>query len=1053
MQQRISNFGDASLYLHTGHQLSELIITSHGLTDFFNQLLKASTVIPGSHQSFTATGLTDRLLMDGPVFPAYLALMQICIGIGAGTPGFDGHCLQIASFNAFFDSLHCVLIYYLGRLVFSKKVGLAAGLLFAVYPPAILTTQQCYSEPFAGFILTAWICLGFLTLQRHTKPSSRYLVPISFGASTALLLLTRPAFSMMPIFAFAAVVLAIKYYKKMEPPSAVQTKPAVPAQSYVQSPDGVKPEPKVEQPPVTNIAFSTSYTKPIGVTKPPSVIVIDDYSKNAKGPDVETSTEESTDFSPPPVTESEEASKEATVESASEPNPEASEPAVETSESSPETLEPIGETSEPTAETTSEIEQPDTKPSTPPTTPLIPKSLQIRLACFLIGIVTVMGTWVGFTCAVTGKAQLINRAPEYNLFIGNQLIEDGWKTIPIVEGVPDSVGKALGSIGQAFVSHPIEFLSLQIRKLGRLWLGGWNDFQFDLFGVSRHSQAVWHGLMLWFAFIGAAMSCVVPKSKREHIKTSVLVAVVLFHFTYTMFEPVSRYCMTAMPSIMILAAYSLSIILSASPIRPFRILIHFAALIFFFGLLAGFASNLPTLLNIFPPTWLPFARVVDAGIFACAWIVLGAWASLFLKNEFRVVRLGVLLCAVITCVHMLGDPEWREWFVELRTIRQVVTQEVFVPEKSEDRTAPGWRHVFVLVDIESPDSVPPMAVMVNGVPIAEPLLTWFQVSRRKDVLEGLAQEGSAMGRDPRSFRQWWAFPVPSELLKFGDNNRIQVAITSDDVPIGHRLFGDYERPHQDDSGESTTMPSFNTVSFTKGFATYGTGEPRIYANQRLSGRTMRASLAVGKDTTTSDLSLEHGRQIGSYRIRVAVPYPKAGTQKEPGQDQGTFAALSDSNRMLLLVRDERRVSGSDPNTFFLGEKATLVPSGLLPGTRIYLSAELRNPKNKSACGVTLRLQGTDKEGKTREWTSAVAASRIAVGPQWKKYALCDFIPDDMLALTDLSASVMVLPFPPDKIFLHHDRTKRDIVFVRNLSLTLLDAVDVPEPQDCDWLFY
>lgn len=1056
MQHRICNFGDASLYLIAGHQLSELVVTSHGIADFFNHLMRPATVVAGSFQSFSATGLTDRILMDGPVYPTYLALMQLVLGIGAGKPAFDGYCLQIATFNAVVDALHCILIYYVGRLAFGRNIGLIAGLLFAVYPPAILTTQQCYSEPFAGVVLTAWTALGMLSLQRHLRVPYRFVVSAGFGVLTGILILARPPFLLLPAIVLGAMVLAAMRFKRAHTPHADSKQ--VPAMESAKADSGVQEKIPTadEQRPVTNISFSTSYAKTTGVAKPPSVITYDTADSNEQTePESGTSGEfDATPDATPdqqPTEDSKEDSKEgAEAELASTAE---SEPiAKPESEAKPETTE---EATPPTPK------QPE-KPKTPPAKPLISKTYQQLIACFLAGFLVIGGLWSAYTCAVTGKFQpVIKRAPAYNLFVGNQVALDGWKTNPIVEGIPDSVSDATASIAKSFFRHPIKFCSMELRKLSRLWLGGWNDFQFDLFGISRQHQAVWHGLMLWCGFVGAAVILFRRSSKREFIRAIMLVSIVAFHCIYCLFEPVSRYCMTAMPSIMILAAISICSLLKTRPLRPFRLALFVAAIILFFNQQASFASSLPSLMGVFPPAWLGFARFVDASIFALGWILVGAWTSVYCKNEFKSVRVGALVCAFFAYVHLLGDSEWREWFVELRTIRQVVTQEVFIPADSQE--ALNWKQVFVLVDIHSPNSVPPMAVMVNGVPVAEPLLTWFQVSCRKDILEGFAMQGSAMGKDPRSFRQWWAFPIPVEQLKFGDNNRIQLAITADDVPVGHRLFGDYERPRAGDAGEVQMLPSFNTVSFTKGFATFGTGESRIYENQRLGGRTMRASLAVGKDSNTSDLSLEHGRQVGAYRVRVAVPYKKAESQQEQ-QGQANISTaqaetlsavtpLFDSNRMLLVARAEHRVSGSDPNTFFLGQKPVSVPSGLRTGTRIHLAAELMHPKTPSECSVTLRLQGIDKQGLKQEWTPLVTPTRITAIPQWRKHTLCDIIPDEVLGWSNLTASVVVSPFPSDKFWLHGRQALRDMVFARNVSLVLLDAIDVPPPQDCEWRFY
>lgn len=87
------------------------------------------------------------------------------------------------------DAGTCVLIYYLARDLFGKRVGLVAGLVACVYPALYIYTGWMYTESLFTFLQAA-ICYCVLRIQRSHGRSRRLW--ILCGVLLGLISLTRP---------------------------------------------------------------------------------------------------------------------------------------------------------------------------------------------------------------------------------------------------------------------------------------------------------------------------------------------------------------------------------------------------------------------------------------------------------------------------------------------------------------------------------------------------------------------------------------------------------------------------------------------------------------------------------------------------------------------------------------------------------------------------------------------------------------------------------------------------------------------------------------------
>lgn len=163
------------------------------------------TPSPNQMNALLSEKLADRLLLDGPAYPAYLALLQGLVHIDLSQPKqqYLQFAQSFALFNSVIDALISPLAVLIAFSVFRRRVtALIAGLFWAIYTPAIVATPLCYSEPFATFVLALWFYLA-LNFSAKLKSSKKNMIAsiaiaLAFGVVTGVVMLTRPSFAALP---------------------------------------------------------------------------------------------------------------------------------------------------------------------------------------------------------------------------------------------------------------------------------------------------------------------------------------------------------------------------------------------------------------------------------------------------------------------------------------------------------------------------------------------------------------------------------------------------------------------------------------------------------------------------------------------------------------------------------------------------------------------------------------------------------------------------------------------------------------------------------------
>lgn len=221
MEHRICHFGDAYNFLRSGSALLKAVAESKSPSDVLNIFFHPAPPTGELLQAMTSMNLTERLLIDGPVFPAWLAFIEWVSGVNPTNPVFDTVSVKLCLCNSILDALCCVGIYVCGRLAFNKRIALLGATLFALYPAAIINTQHCYSEPFSYAALTAWLALVLtLSLRHGVRYWQRVLAFAALGVTTAVLMLSKPAFVLLPPIV-AAVIFALRLPTLLKRPASL----------------------------------------------------------------------------------------------------------------------------------------------------------------------------------------------------------------------------------------------------------------------------------------------------------------------------------------------------------------------------------------------------------------------------------------------------------------------------------------------------------------------------------------------------------------------------------------------------------------------------------------------------------------------------------------------------------------------------------------------------------------------------------------------------------------------------------------------------------------
>ncbi len=347
----------------------------------------------------------------------------------------------------------------------------------------------------------------------------------------------------------------------------------------------------------------------------------------------------------------------------------------------------------------------------------------------LAGLMMVLGAWASFSYAATGKFNpTAQRQPLYNVVTGWNHEANGWAFNPhppLTDIYTENEGPLYSAAG-IWKSNPNESLRLAISKLSRLSSCPWNDFKGRALGLDANAQILFHRLVLCFAAFGAAIYFWCARRFLNHTQKTIVLssfAIVLAHLAYLMVECQPRYIFTAMPFVVLLAAY-----------------------------------------GIWQAAKLPFEDKQRR-------LILASSAA------FALVLVGALINAENICSYF--DPrnfKEREHALEKK---QFVEKLIYL---GGVRTPRDVDKVFLFVDGNK--NLEDSKIVVNGVTIKEPLRSTMHFDGLHYLLfDQMREFAPAMRVSVNDFRQWRAVPVSKHLIRWNGPNRIVITAQSKDSVI------------------------------------------------------------------------------------------------------------------------------------------------------------------------------------------------------------------------------------------------------------------------------
>jgi 4-amino-4-deoxy-L-arabinose transferase-like glycosyltransferase len=923
LEHRICHFGDAFYYLSTGSKLLALVTSGGSIASMVHTLVQDYNRHASMMASVLSLSLPDRLIIDGPVYPAYLAFVQFLLRISPqASAQWDGYCLQLGFANSLLDTATCLVVYYVGRLAFTRKQALVAGLMYALYPPAIINTQHCYSEPFAGFLLALWMAVVLKCCWPHDAGTRKPVITFALlGLLSGLLILAKPLFFFLP--------------------------------------------------PMVALAFFVAARGKISVGG-------------------------------------------------------------------------------------------------------------AKLAALAFGLAVVVIPWVMLTHAITGNYMLlVSRTPSYNVYAGNQVATDGWRVWP-AENIPAYVSDAVSIVAADARSHPLRFAALEFKKIPRLWAGVWNENQFSLFGLKVSRQTLIHQMLLFLGFTGLCLLLACEKKNSRAFYAAILFAsVIALHFMYVAFEPISRYNETAMSCVILAAAYAACVIWQLPRNRR---LSYLATAALFLYLLARKNVFNTWFAGVIPVSYLYLVPALDALTFVIFWLVAARAVYVFVVPQAMASRklfLQALLAlsfgvAIISSVaNTLTDESWHEWTGELSQ-RQTIKQEIYLPAATSNLPASADLQAsttavtsanlaaetsaapvsFVLIDMQSPVLLPRLTVAVNDHLLTYPPMPWMQANPvSAEAVQLLGIQGQAMGRDLRSFRQWWAYAVPTSYLKFGQINKIVISSDTPDLTTPVKIFGDYTKLSDKTTDGKAMLPSLDTLSWTKGFASFDHRDPRVYNQVNLAGKTISSVWYDGFKWQRDDLSPVWGKQFGRYRIFFAVANKNAQATTPATEDSAAPVNIERVKSFPLLnIETARGISGSDPASMVITPKPISLPENLPADTLFLFQTEIKSLDKGGNAFISVDFHGLDNN-QAAAWNSAWQPACVHTTSDWRSVCIADFIPERVLRWQNLQVSVLVSPFCPDQLYLKRKQALKASAAIRNTGISFMPPLALPPPADLKWRIY
>ncbi len=631
--------------------------------------------------------------------------------------------------------------------------------------------------------------------------------------------------------------------------------------------------------------------------------------------------------------------------------------------------------------------------------------------CLAVAGAMTMLPWLAFTYKSTGHVQVIpQRVPTYNMLNGCNLEADGWGAYPantMISIFPESEGPIPLALG-IWRDNPRDSINLALRKIPRLWSLPWNDFRARVFGLTITMQEYWHrflillGLGGLFAFLYGIRPAGV-KERESGFITAACVSVVAGHFVYIPFESLSRYGFTAMPFIVILAAYLMCVVSQShlfarclAKLLPTTVLL----------LVWSSCDMMPFCVQL-----IPEPRLALWFYYGICWLLIALTAFslwLCLKEIAKAHSAGAqfaarpfyfyagciavgLLISSILIAHALCTVEVAEWSVKLRN-GQTACRQMDLATVRKDAHNLAWALVLLDGDAGLNDAT----VKVNGKVIADKVSSVYNYyPARYQLLNVMQFTAAAFGRSQEDMRQWRAVPVPLSWLNLDGKNEIEVS----PAPGSHAtVYGEYQMA----SNNRRCILSLDYLSHARMWRCTDNLESRILDPVGLTKIASSSWLVSNGVVNNHDLSPAPGLQTGTYRMYLVLgsnhSWLREKLKKEAAQrHDAQFAVTMKPANFQLPVNSEANANvitlcPASLKNMPMAQTTVLLPEAVTADShlQITLSGRTKSNSNSALLGIVAVLQGPNPGNTDVVLPSTPKA--VAATNSWQGFSFSDVVP-------------------------------------------------------------
>ncbi len=391
----------------------------------------------------------------------------------------------------------------------------------------------------------------------------------------------------------------------------------------------------------------------------------------------------------------------------------------------------------------------------------------------ICGAALFLAPWALCNKILTGKASItIDRFAVYNLYTGLNTANLGFDVLPSdlvahPERFKMPLGEALQAVAGNALKEPVEFATMLALKPVRLLDSPWNDYQNSCLGVPWLAQRYAHEVLLLLSYIGVfALWTRARRSKSlpDFSTALLLTLIVVYNFVHCLFISMARYSYPIMPCVIVLAAFGIASIWKSSKRNGLLVAVLSTPMVstVIEGMRLPPMAVLPELMMGVGPSAVSGALALLIGFAVAGVFHLGKeFSSGGQRMVYSWVSLAIAMWVAFSSFYGLR---------QVATPRDAVSTTISVPEK-QDTARSSWLLVIdPFFEGFSLDALKSCRLSVNGVALDGDLLPLMarDKSQRESFVYQKAFAHSGQ-KDLTGIRQWYCVPVPSSLVKPGDN--------------------------------------------------------------------------------------------------------------------------------------------------------------------------------------------------------------------------------------------------------------------------------------------